>query len=199
MAASSQPGIMDNDPFAASQLHSSQGAASLQAQPPRPPTSQPGGLEPGVPRSLTSAFNAASAPTSTLQVENPFGVPPAFPAPAAASTGNNAATRDLSFDSEPAPDWDMPAGGAGPPVAAAAAFPPMLPVGPSSAAPPVNAAISVPLPAASTAAVPSLALVPAGRPGSIAAAAAAGRQPSAQVTPFEKCFWGQLSTILLAA
>ncbi|CAL8468807.1 g8348 [Coccomyxa elongata] len=181
MAGSSQPSIMDSDPFAASQLHSSQ-AASLQAHPSQPPTSQPGGLEPGVPRSLTGAFDAASAPTSALQVENPFGAPPAFPAPVAASAGANGAARDLSFDSEPAPNWDMPAGGAAPPVAAAAAFPPSPPVSPSSAAPPANAGmVSVPLPAASAAAVPSLKLVPAARQlGPTAALVAAGRQLSAQ-------------------
>ena len=169
---------MDNDPFAASRLHSSQ-AASAQAQPPQPSTShtvQPGGLEPGVPRSLTSAFDAASAPTSALQAENPFGAPPAFPA--TVSGGVTAAARDLSFDSEPAPNWDMPAGGAAPHVAAAAAFPPTLHVTESSAVSPVNASMaSAPLPTASAAAVPSLALVPVARQSG----AAAGRQSSAQV------------------
>lgn len=182
LAGSSQPSSMGSDPFAASQLHSSQ-AASLQAQPLQPPTSQPGGLEPGVPRSLTSAFDAASAPTSALQEENPFGAPPAFPAPAAASAGASSAARDLSFDSEPPPNWDMPAHGAAPPVAAAAAaFPSSPPVGPSSAAPPVNAGmVSLPLSAAPAVAVPSLAPMPAARQlGPTAAPVAAGRQLSAQ-------------------
>lgn len=161
MAASAQPNLIDADPFAASRPHSSE----VEAHPPQQAVlDQPGyqpaqpiqlGLDHAPPRSLHGAFDAASAAANATREANPFGAPPAFPTFPPSGRGPK---HELSFNGEPAPEWD-------PPAAAAAAQ--LYPDASTAAAPP-----------AASAAASSLALVPAAGQPSAAAPAAAG--PSAK-------------------
>ena len=164
MAASAQPNLIDADPFAASRPHSSE----VEAHPAQQavldqPGSQPAqpielGLDHAPPRSLHGAFDAASAAANATREDNPFGAPPAFLTFPPAVRGQ---THDLSFNGEPAPEWD-------PPPAAAATQ--LYPDAPAAAAPP----------AASAAASSSLALVPAA--GQPAAAGPSAKQVAKPVS-----------------
>lgn len=167
MAASAQPNLINDDPFAASSRpHSSEPEPQPTLHQPAPKPVQP--LELGFePRSLHGAFDAASAASDAAPPEeHPFGAPPAFPTFPPAAAGPPvppAMTHELSFNGEPAPEWDLPAAPAAPAVQ------PQIPV--AVAPSDLNAA-----PAAS-AASSALALVPSAlRPSTAAAAAGPGVQ-----------------------
>lgn len=177
MTASAQLNLLDADPFAADRAHSSetetlpaQQQAAFQQPAPHPPQS---GLSSGLRRSLHGAFDAASAPVGTPAHDSPFGEPPAFPAPAAAAASPQCG-KELSFDGEPVPDWDLPAGMAGAAMPAARPQLALVPVRqPGAARPGTNTAAAV-SPFAQVAAAA------AAQAGPSATAAAAGTRPGKQ-------------------